>query len=132
MEPAPRHRAYRDYLQRQLGDDLMGVGAARRDGEQAAFEVLYLRDDVAAMLDDATLERIADEVVFHALEEHYRRDSFGFGPMEYAINRYRGTIAVVHGDGDGAGTLASLDPETDADPVAVAERGRAILDGDEG
>lgn len=128
MGSTSRHQDYLQFLLDEAGDDLMGVGAAWRDGEEAEFEVLYLRDDVEAILDDDVLDRIADEIVFHALEEQYRRDSFGFGTMQYAINRYQGTVAIVHGNEDGSGTLTSLDPATDLDLVAIAERGLEILE----
>jgi hypothetical protein len=100
------------FLEGQADDYLRGAIHYSEDG----YESLYLRDDIAALYTDETMEELC---------EYYRQQSkvqnadepFSLGDCHCNVSFYDDALLFHFSQGDSIGTVVTLEPEAGRDVV---------------
>lgn len=96
-----------EYLEDRAGDYLRSVVHY----EEADYEVLYLRDDVAEQYTEEKIEKVIQELKFEAMESNFQEQLYVHGGLGCTLRVFEKAVEL-HFPYDGyEGAAVALDPE---------------------
>lgn len=110
--------ALTEALQSDLEDGLRAVAVA--DLSKKAYEIVYIRDDIAAQYTDEMRDEIFEEMVLENIAEARQTDLFPpLGRLRFTARVFEHGINVVGWDDDEA-VFVGLDDDESRIPKAIA------------
>jgi hypothetical protein len=115
-----------DFFEEHAGEHLRSIVRYDRDG----YEIVFLRDDVAAQYDDQELDNAIDQNRLDSLTSPVYEDVFAkdHGEMRCLVQCFENTLDMNLILDDGIGAIVTLDAAAIADCHGLITKAHDLLD----
>jgi hypothetical protein len=112
-----------DLLRDEVGDELRAVGRYDKEG----YDVLYIREDVAAEFSQEDVEEIHHEMVLKGLGNQHIESLFNDEVLDCSIYQFEDSVRLHFVEDDYLGYYVSFDYDGDTNPSRVVDECKSLV-----